>query len=102
MGERYAGSPATKEACIRLGCMNTKTFDRVEDVVRTLLKPNTVTNTLTIASLSAKYEFTSEELQAIQGVENALKFKITKTQMEDERVVCAIMAIICSEFRYVC
>ncbi|PVF99380.1 hypothetical protein CPB86DRAFT_703465 [Serendipita vermifera] len=99
-GREYAGSPATKDACMRLGCMNNKTFDRVEDIVRTLLKPNSASNNLSISSLSAKYEFTSEELQAIQGVENALKFKISKRELEDERVVCAIMAIICTELGY--
>jgi len=100
---RYAGSVATKEACARLGCITSKTFDRVHGVVSNLLQKTTVSQVSsvpTIYSLGQKYGFTSDELQIASTVESMLKQQIGK-DLNDERIVCGVLAVVCQMFGYV-
>ncbi len=103
LSTRYAGSVATKEACARLGCITSKTFDRVHGVVSNLLQKTTipqVSRIPTIYSLGQKYGFTGDELQITFTVESMLKQQIG-SDLKDERTVCGVFAAVCKMFDYV-
>jgi hypothetical protein len=101
--QRYAGSAATKDACARLGCITSKTFDRVQDGVSNLIQKSVMAQAPkapTIYSMGQKYGFNPEELLATRAAEVVLTSKITK-DLQDERIVCAAFSVICQHFGYV-
>lgn len=100
---RYAGSAATKEACARLGCITTKTFNKVQDTVGNLLQKSTVSHASrapTTHGLGQKHGFTAEELQITLALESMLKMDIAQ-DLKDERIVCGLFAVVCQLFGYV-
>lgn len=80
--------------------MSDKTFDRVHDFVQNVLKSNHAPRAPTIYSLAQKYALRSEHLQAVHAVQSVLYTSIPK-ELQDERVVCGIFALICKLLDYV-
>jgi hypothetical protein len=80
--------------------MSFKTFDRVHDTVQNIMRLTRSTDVLTVHSLAQKYQFPSEQLEMVQAIQNILHMSIP-TELQDERVVCGIFALICNIFRYV-
>jgi hypothetical protein len=80
--------------------MSLKNFDRLHDTVKTVMNSMRPPDVLTVYSLAQKYRFPSEQLEMVQAIQNIFHMSIP-TQLQDERVVCGIFALICNIFRYV-
>lgn len=83
--------------------MTAKTFSRVLKDVQPLTRAKPIPKgpSLTIYSLAQKYGFGQGELEKALAVHNVLSMHIHSTQMHDERIVCAIFAVLCDSMGYV-
>lgn len=66
----------------------------MNDIVSKLLPSKGPSTTLTVVSLAQKYNLPPEKRQQVQAVENDLYYSLPEKMREDERVVCAIFAVV--------